>query len=175
MILKQVKCLHCKTPFPSTEWRGVCNSCKKKIEYYCECITSRKNYPSSRKRQLSNSFYLKNVMLKKNIDNENLYDIILQDDFEIKTIISEFLKDNNLDKNKLQKVQFQDCILYDYNKLKAIKSKNIIFIKKDYSCHEDIDKLLEEPVDIAGSIFIDYKNYLTRYNLHLIITVVKEN
>lgn len=177
MNIKEIKCLHCKTPFPSTEWKGVCTSCKKKIEYYCECITTRKNYPSPRKRQLSSIFYLKDVILKKNIDNENLYDIILPEGGweTLKDIIDAFLKDNKLDDKTLQKVSFQDCVRYDYNILKGIKSKNTIFIKKNYFCYEDEeDKLLEEPVDIAGTVFIDYKNYQTRYNLHLMITVIKE-
>jgi len=176
-MIKEINCLQCSKPFPSTEWRGVCSSCQKKIDYYNECITTRKNYPSPRKRDLSRIFFINDVIIKKDVDNPNIYTILLSEAGweKLKDIINSFLKDNKIDPSKLEFINFQDCIKYDYLTAKAIKSRNIIFIKKDYFCFVgDENKILEESVDIGGTIFIDNKIYKKKYNLHLMITVIKE-
>lgn len=177
-MIYHTPCVHCKTPFPSLSVEGVCTSCKKLIDYYNECIVSRKAFPSPRKRHFSDSFHLKDVIVKKNIDNPSVYDILLCEAGwkTLKDIINQFLDHNNLDSKALSKVLYQDCIRYENLIAKAIKSKNILFVKSDYFCSDKNEEyILEDSVDIAGTIFIDYKNYNTKYNLHLMLTVIKES
>lgn len=118
------------------------------------------------------------IILKKNVDNPSIYDIVLCEAGwkTLKDIINQFLNDNKLDSKTLSKVNYQDCVRYDYGIAKAIKAKEVLLLKKNYLCFENgEEKLLEEPVDIAGTIFIDYKNYNTKYDLHLMITTIKQS
>lgn len=177
-MIRETKCLHCKKPFPSLLWEGVCQSCKDRIDYYNTCIVGRKAFPSPRKRHFSNAFVMHEIILKKNVDNPSIYDIVLCEAGwkTLKDIINQFLNDNNLDSKALSKVNYQDCVRYDYGIAKAIKAKEVLLLKKNYLCFENgEEKLLEEPVDIAGTIFIDYKNYNTKYDLHLMITTIKQS
>lgn len=177
-MIYNTPCSHCKTPFPSINVEGVCQSCKDKIDYYNKCIVGRKAYPSPRKRQFSNAFVMHEIILKKNIDNPSIYDILLCEAGwkTLKDIINQFLIDNKLDNKALSKVNYQDCVRYDFLIGKAIKAKDLLLLKKDYSCFErEEEKLLDGEVDIAGTIFIDYKNYNTKYDLHLMITTIKQS
>jgi len=170
-------CFHCKQLDASKvieQGTHFCSKCKSIIDYHNDLFESKACFQSLRKKRTYAAPFHINAVKTQLQDNKLIIKTDIMQFQKIHKDIGDFLYNNHFSKDSLLNKNFCNCMAYDFNEIHALYNHKCEFITQDYKCSEKGISLLDQHVDVGGTILVDYKTNVNKFNLHFIVTIIKE-
>lgn len=170
-------CFHCRQRDESAlieHSMHFCNRCKDIIDYHNDSFESKACFHSFRKKRTYASPFSISYVKTHLQGNKLLINVDKMQFQKIQKDIGDFLYSSNFSKDTLLSKNFCNCMTYDFDTIVAHYNHKCEYITHDYKCNPKGIAMLNEHVDVGGTILIDYKTNVNKYNLHFVATIIKE-